>query len=221
MSGSGIGICKTTYNLNGDGGAWDKLGKGQCCKNENRRELTAMILRKRQLITGTLVLALSAAVFVNWYYTRPQSGALQTAEETVSKTDAVKNLGDAQYVISSDVNNEDVFVNERLKRQQSHDEAEEMLQEIIKDSASSEISVKEATSALTALSDRVKKETDIETLVKAKTGIDCLVVLSESGGDIILSKAPTDSATVLQITEIAVNKTSFSAENITIIELNS
>lgn len=180
-----------------------------------------MILRKRQLITGTLVLALSAAVFVNWYYTKPQSEATLGTKETVSKTDAVKNLGDAQYVISSDVNNEDVFVNERLKRQKSHDEAEEMLQEIIKDSASSEIAVKEATSALTALSDRVKKETDIETLVKAKTGIDCLVVLTESGGDIILSKAPTDSATVLQITEIAVNKTSFLAENITIIELNS
>lgn len=181
-----------------------------------------MILRKRQLITGTLVLALSAAVFVNWYYTKPQTEAtLQTAKESVSEADAVHNLGDAQYVLSSEVSQEDVFVQHRLKRQQSHDEAEEMLQEIITDSASSQEAVIEATKKLTELSDRVVLEADIETLAKAKTGIDCFVVLSEDSADIILSKTPSDSATVLQITEITVNKTSLLAENITIIELNS
>ncbi len=180
-----------------------------------------MILRKRQLITGTLVLALSAAVFVNWYYTKPGTNAtLETAEEAVSEARAVQNLGDAQYVLSSEVENEDVFVKERLLRRQSHDEAEEMLREIVSDSASSETAVIEATKKLTELTERITCETDIETLVRAKTGIECLVLLSESSAEIIMAKTPSDSATVLQITEIAVNKTALSAENITIIEMN-
>lgn len=178
-----------------------------------------MILRKRQLITGTLVLALSAAVFVNWYFTKPQTQETFTEERQTSKADSVGNLGDAQYVLSTEDSSNDVFVTQRLKRQQAHDEAEEMLEKIIKDSASSEVAVSEAAKKLTALSDTVKKEADIETLAKAKTGIDCLVVLSEDSAEIILANAPSDSATVLQITEIAVNKTSFSAENITIIEM--
>lgn len=180
-----------------------------------------MILRKRQLITGTLVLALSAAVFVNWYFTKPQTQATFTEERQTSEADSAGNLGDARYVLSSENASEDVFAAQRLKRQQAHDEAEEMLRDIIKDSASSSEAVSEASEKLTALTDTIKKEADIETLAKAKTGIDCLVVLSEDSAEIILANAPSDSATVLQITEIAVNKTSFSAENITIIELNS
>ena len=180
-----------------------------------------MILKKRQLVTGTLVLALSAAVFVNWYYTKPQTQqTAQNGKESVSVTDTVHNLGDAEYVLSSEVAQKDVFVEQRLKRQQSHDEAEEMLREIITDSASTEAAVNEAVKKLTALSDRITTDADIETLAKAKTGIDCLVVLSDTGAEVIMSKAPSDSATVLQITEIAMNKASLSAENITIIELN-
>ncbi len=179
-----------------------------------------MILRKRQLITGTLVLALSAAVFVNWYYTKPQTDAALAGKETVSEAKEVQNLGDAQYVLSSDVESGDPFVKERLLRRQSHDEAKEMLEDVIDDSASSETAVSEAAKKLTELTDRITTETDIETLVRAKTGIDCLVLLSGSSAEIIMAKTPKDSATVLQITEIAVNKTALSAENITIIEMN-
>ncbi len=31
-----------------------------------------MIIKKRQLLLATLIIALAAAVFVNWYYTRPE-----------------------------------------------------------------------------------------------------------------------------------------------------
>lgn len=39
-----------------------------------------MIIKKRQLLMATLVLALAAAVFVNWYYTRPAATSVANAE---------------------------------------------------------------------------------------------------------------------------------------------
>ena len=52
-----------------------------------------VIIKKRQIIMSAMVLALGSAVFVNWYFTRPD--AQQTGnEESVSYSV----LGDAQYV---------------------------------------------------------------------------------------------------------------------------
>lgn len=34
-----------------------------------------MIIKKRQLLLATLIIALGAAVFINWYYTKPTANA--------------------------------------------------------------------------------------------------------------------------------------------------
>ena len=67
-----------------------------------------MIIRKRQLVVATLVLALSAAVFINWYYTRSGAepadknfGVTDIAGTTKDSKDTNDNLGDADYVNSS------------------------------------------------------------------------------------------------------------------------
>ena len=58
---------------------------------------------KRRLLVATLVVALGAAVFVNWYYTKPDAqgvnAGLQVAETTVASTNETQsNLGDAEPV---------------------------------------------------------------------------------------------------------------------------
>ena len=87
-----------------------------------------MVLRKRQLVTSALVLALGAAVFVNWYYAKPRVQATTTTD--VSVTEAAENLGDAQYVLSDVSGRQDPFAAARLKRERAHDTALETLQEI-------------------------------------------------------------------------------------------
>ena len=69
-----------------------------------------MIIKRRQLLLATLIVALGAAVFVNWYYTKPTVDASGNTAATDAVSDDEKqgaNLGDARYVISSDVTLDD------------------------------------------------------------------------------------------------------------------
>ena len=52
-----------------------------------------MIIKKRQLLLATLIIALAAAVFVNWYYTRPEVETAGAGKgETTTKQDAEQAL---------------------------------------------------------------------------------------------------------------------------------
>ncbi|MDR2525344.1 MAG: SpoIIIAH-like family protein [Oscillospiraceae bacterium] len=186
------------------------------------------LLQKRQLIMATLVLALGAAVFINWYYTKPaveadgssvSDAAPQGGQAGGSRED---NLGDSQYVHNPYNNkNSEYFAGEKLKRSAAHDEAKETLNEVITDSEANEKAVVVASAALQSLSESIKLESDCESLITAKTGSECLVTISKDAVQAVLggSKA-LDGATALQIKEILVSKTGLEAEKITLVELN-
>lgn len=176
-----------------------------------------MILKKRQLVTTALVLALGAAVFVNWYYTKPHA-SVSPAQADVSATEAAENLGDARYVLSDASTPADPFAAARLKREQTRSAAVETLQQTIDDSAASQTAVAAASEALADLTRRATLEADLETLVQAKTGIDNLVVIGDDSAEILLAQTPQESAVMLQISALAVQKTGFGADRITIIE---
>lgn len=175
-----------------------------------------MILKKRQLVTATLVLALGAAVFVNWYFTKPHA---DVAPVQVTVTEAAENLGDARYVIS-DVSGEtaDPFAAARLKREKAQDEAMEALQQVLGDSTATQAASAKASEELAALTARMTAEADIETLIEAKTGLNSLVILSAESAEVLIEKTPEESAVMLQISEIAARKSGLPAEQITVIE---
>lgn len=157
-----------------------------------------MVVRKRQIIAAALVLALGSAVFINWYYNRPSvKSAVATGKSS------------------------DYFASAKLRRNSAHDEASETLNKVIKDSSSDASAVKEATEALKALSNAIKLEGDIEALIKAKTGGDCVVIINNNSAEVIAAKGALNDMVILQIKEIVLKQTGFSAENITIVELSS
>lgn len=168
---------------------------------------------KRQIVFSGLVIALVAAVFVNWYFTRP--AAEIDAGPSVGTTGAA-NLGDAQYVNAT--GNSDYFEAARLKRTQAHDEAKAALQKVAEDSGADAESKKSAQAALEALTNAIKLEAEIENLITARTGGECLVTLGETA-EVILAKGTLGDTTAVQIKEIIVNKTEISAEKITLVEV--
>lgn len=174
-----------------------------------------MIVKKRQLVTAALVLVLGAAVFVNRYYTK--SGA-QVAPVQGSVTQVAENLGDAQYVMSDTSGQTDAFAEARLRREKAQSQAKETLENTIKDAASTEAAVKDASAALAALTKRMTLEADMETLIGAKTGMENLVILGEDSVEVLLTAVPTDNTAMLQITDIAATKTGLPTEKITIME---
>lgn len=190
-----------------------------------------MVIKKRQLLLATLIVALGAAVFVNWYYTKPDVEAAGNTAATSGVSDGVQegaNLGDARYVISSDVTLEDeaaqaqaseYFASAKLRRQTAHDEAAEALNDIIKDSSSNAKAVEQASAALKELADCMTLESDIENLISAKVGCENLVILNKGNAEIIVENGSLDDVTVVQIKEIAVKQTGYAVDKITIIEM--
>lgn len=190
-----------------------------------------MIIKKRQLLLATLIIALAAAVFVNWYYTRPEIEAAGTNKsETTSAPQAEPgvNLGDARYVISSDASLDDAaaqakaseyFAGAKLRRKTAHDEAAEALNDVIKDGSSSSDAVSKASEALESLADSISLESDIENLITAKVGCENLVILNSGNAEIIVENGSLDDVSIVQIKEIAVKHSGYPVDNITITEM--
>ncbi len=175
-------------------------------------------IKKKQITLAAMVMALGAAIFINWYYTKPQ---VQPTGEDVSTPTTVEseNLGDAQYVGATA--KEDEFATFRLERKTAHDEAEETLNAVIKDSSSSPAAVSEATRDLAALSETIKRESDLETLIKAKTGSGCVVIINSGEVRVVVEKDVLTDEITMQIKDLVLNQGKFTPENITIFELNS
>lgn len=169
------------------------------------------VLSKKYVLFFGLIVALAAAVYVNWYYTKPMS-QIQGGPET--ETTEHENLGEAQYVQAQ---NSDYFAAAALARSTAHAQAQSVLQETLSDDQVDAESKKAAQTALEALAAQIKAEADIETLVMAKSGKKCLVTLGDTA-EVVLEKGALNEQLALQIKEIIVHKTDVSAEKITLVE---
>ena len=183
------------------------------------------LLKKRQLVLVTLVLALGAAVFVNWYYSKPtvsvdgQPVDLSAPPVTLSQQE--EHLGDSLYVHNPyGQASGEYFAGAKLKRSAAHDEAKETLGSVITDSKADAKAVSEAGKALQALAGAIKLESDCESLITAKTGSQCLVTISGDSVEAVLGGPPIDGAMAMQIKEILLQKTKAADDRITIVELN-
>ena len=196
----------------------------------------SMMIGKRQIVLATLVVALGAAVFVNWYYTKPDAEKANTGV-TVSEqaTQAAGNLGDALLVNSSTASSKDgtqeskaeqaqakvedeYFAQARLNRSTAHDKAAEELKKTIEDSKAFSEAVKTATQELGELSKAIKLEADTENLINAKIGSPCVVVIGNKTAQVVVGKGVLKDDVLVQIKEIVLKQTGFSVENVTIME---
>ena len=196
-----------------------------------------MLIKKRQALIATLVVALCAAVAVNWYFTKPTSESTETTSVDESVTG---NLGDTLFVAGTTAKSEqetdsadttttesdegtknsaEYFSQAKLKRSQTYDEVIDNIEEVaddenLPDSEKSKISV-----LLSDYQRDMKVQTDAENLITAKTGSECLVVINDESCQVILEKNTLNETLILQITEIIEKNTDIFSENLTIIEL--
>lgn len=189
-----------------------------------------MIIKKRQLLLATLVLALAAAVFVNWYYTRPDAEAAGAPSPSAAgpQTKREANLGDARYVVSNGAKLEEsssrakaseYFAEAKTRRKAARDEAEEAYGKIIKDKTSSPEAIAKACESLDKLIKDSALECDVENLITAKAGRENLVILNGENAEIIVENGSLDEVSAVRIKEIVVKHTDRPAENINIIEM--
>lgn len=186
-----------------------------------------MIFKSKQILTATLIVALGAAVAVNWYYTNNP----ELSDNSKITTEAVSgNLGDSLYVGGTTAaepattdygsnSSNDYFAQAKLKRQQSHDEIIDNIEEIIESDDIDSDTKKNITLMLTDFRSDIKAETDTENLISAKVGGECLVIINDGNCQVILEENTLNDLLILQITEIIEKNTEISSENLTIIEI--
>lgn len=191
-----------------------------------------MSVKKKQLLTATLLIALTAAVAVNWYYT---NNTPIIGNDSVSDYSEENSLGNS-LLVAGTVSNEDgtatedslqtaanmntdtYFSEAKLKRTQSHDEILEEIEDFIEDDSLNAEDKSALTQMISDFKNNVKKETDIENLIKAKISGQVLVVLNDGAGSVVVEKGTLNDTVIMQITDIFEKNTDISAENLTIIE---
>ena len=172
-------------------------------------------LKKKHIAVASMVLMLSAAVYVNYLYAAgDMEGFLETG----------KNYGDS--ILVEGTANEEVtdsaayFSEARVSRQQSRDEAVatiENLYGIAKDD-SEEVSVLAEKAGEIAAN--MELENKIETMIKGKGFEDSIVYISGEYADVMVQTEgllPTEAAV---IKEAIIQETSVPVENISIVEVN-
>lgn len=181
-----------------------------------------MIIGRRKILLATLVVILGAAIFVNW----------QFGSVPISNSDeASKNLGDAQYVNGTNVSEEntdsnsngyndieDYFSSVRLERQQTRDAVKENYEKVTSDTSVSETAKADAITIFARTTENIKKENDIENLVKAKGVNECIAVINDESVTVVVDCEELSDTILLQIKEIVNKQTNISFENIIIIQ---
>lgn len=195
-----------------------------------------MKLGKRQFIIAALVVALGAAVYLNWQFSANDS-LLANADEA-SDTTASKEIGEAKYVNTSaskasqesskensaqetnkSVSNQsEYFAQAELKRKQAQDEELELLNNIIEDASKNEAAKTEAVKQSAELAKRIEQQSNIESLIRAKGFKECIAFISNGECSIVVSSGDITNAGAITIKDIVHKQSGIEYSKITITE---
>lgn len=197
-----------------------------------------MVLKKKEIIAGALVLLIGVAGYLNWSY---QDTVRVTDNDTYVETG--KKLGEAQYVNATAENVEDSQQSEQTEAETSSAAAEtkqgdsnyfatakseketarSKSMEILKQTAENESFDadirKKAQEQILAQSQNVEKETAVENIARAKGYEEISVYIDGDAVDIAVRKAEFSENDAVILKEIATEQLKISSKNIKIVEI--
>ena len=166
-----------------------------------------VLIGKRQIVLAAMVITLGLAVFVNWYYTKngaplsPEGAAPAAQEDAVSGGEAV--AASADY-----------FASVKLSREKTLAAALEELEAVMAAADPSADEAGQAREKIAALTQAAKLQTDIESLVSAQVGGECVAVAGENGLEVIVGRNALTDENVLLISDIVRGVCGSSFENV-------
>lgn len=172
---------------------------------------------KRNIMIAAVVLCVCAAVYLNWSYN--QQGYDESA---IADT----NLSDAKSAEETAVNTDgdyiaEYFAQARLTRQQSRDEAMDLLEQAASAQTASKETIDGAMNSIAAMATYSMQETQIENLILAKGFEDCVAFMSADGITLAVPSPVEGLAAedVARITDTILSETSYTAAQMRIIEV--
>lgn len=167
-------------------------------------------VHKSQIVLVALVLALGVAVYLNWKY-------MKGDDLVASRTDAVQSTsGEAEETANY---GDAYFVEARLSRTQSRDEAMDALKYMLEDTSLDSTKQQELSKQAAAMAANIETEGKIENIIKAKGFEDCMVYLEDQKADVIVKSAGLTDSEAAQIVDAVLSEVSIPQNNISIIEI--
>ncbi len=185
-----------------------------------------MKINKRQIVFLSLALVVCIAVYLNWRFLDNVDlgeGMVSVDAEKMNESDEEggKTLGQAQLVetVAKDV--AAYFTECRMNKQQSRDEALELLKAVADSEESADETKTKANNDMINLAKTTDVEGTIESLVKAKGFSDCMVYIGDDSVNVVVATSGLSSEQAAQINEIVISESGREASAIKIVEIKT
>ena len=188
-----------------------------------------MKIKKRHVVLATLVLALSAAVFLNWQlsggdgvYNTPTNRELGAVTYVNNNMDSSTDEMQVNADLSLDESNLsksqiEYFAQCRTERQKTQDEVKTMAMQILELSDSSDEAKEDAVEQLNKLEEMFLSQNRIESTLKAKGFTECLCTLSQNSCTVIVPENELEDNSALIIKACVDEVADLPFENISIV----
>ncbi len=161
-----------------------------------------MKFQKKHIISAALVLALGAAVYVNWQFGSSAAKAKPKELGAASYVNAdVSNATADQSVQTSSLSDsqEKFFAAERVKRQSAQDKVLDEAKKVFDLENAADEDKSEAQKNVESLLKSYTVQDSIESIVKAKGFSDCLCYISDEGVTVIVPNEQLNDTSALVI----------------------
>lgn len=166
----------------------------------------------RSILVMSAVLLIGLAVYLNyrWFYDPVDSLGYGDNNMEDNYSDSVSTDATAN-------SENDYFASVALTRQQSRDEAIDVLSLVVASSDTDAETKAEAQAQISAIATDIQNEANIETLVKAKGFEECVAVIGDNSVSVIVKAESLLAKETAQILSIVYETTGISPENVSII----
>lgn len=191
-----------------------------------------MTMGKRQLVLAALIVALGAAVYLNWQFSGNNQllatnavtstadhefGEAQLADAPVSG--ASQTASSSSAAIQTNAPASAYFSEARLSRQKSRDTAVELLEKVLTDAKSNDAAKKEAVAQAAVIAQNTLKESNAENLIKAKGFTDALVFIQNAECNVVVKTNDSTQNNAIVIKDIISGQSGISYDKIKIVEV--
>ena len=182
---------------------------------------------KKQLVLASLVLALGAAVYLNWQFAGTNTLPVGDTSSETSQLGAAQLVNNA-YVetVTDDLQSsteastqEDALAQARVDRQNSRDDALELLDNVLESVDSDSAAKQQAVEEASAIAQNILEESNVESLLQAKGYSQCVAYITEEECSVVMAGSVEEADTLI-VQEIVMEQTGLSADKIKIIGTN-
>ena len=190
---------------------------------------------KRNVVVVAVIVFVCIAAYLNWIYSAGDNysdeyeqyesgkmlGEATLVDNDISDDAAEEVSGDKDAEAIETITDNTYFSDARLSRQKARDSALSILNDSTAAEDMSEQAKQEVSAQIEMIATNALKESNIESLIKAKGYEDCVAFISEDGISIVVAapEGGLNQADAAKITDIVLSETGIS-DKIKIIEVN-